>query len=236
MLSRVTCPHAEACGGCPAIGLDYGAQLAHKRARVETALARHAALGDVELRDVLGADPIEAYRVRAKLVVGDAGELGLYARGGQHEVLDIPGCRVLAPGLGALIAQLRAWLRAAPSELRRGLRAIDVREVEGPGEAGTLVTLILAARDEGDEAHLAALCAAVQACSERVLGVAASFQSGPQLLGRGLRVLAGRERLRDRGAPSAPWIYAVPGGFVQAHRDQAARLHARVCGALGELR
>jgi 23S rRNA (uracil1939-C5)-methyltransferase len=231
--ARVVCPHAEPCGGCPAIGLAYGEQLAHKRARVEAALARHGVLCDVAVREIAAADPIEGYRVRAKLVVGEHGELGLYARGGQHEVLDIPGCRVLAPRLSGTVARLRAWLAAASQELRRGLRGIDVREVEG---AGALVTLILDARDERDEARLAALAASVRACSEDVATVAASFQAGPQLLGRGLRVLSGSERLRDRGAPAAPWIHAVPGAFVQAHRGQAARLQARVCAALGDPR
>ena len=75
--TRVVCPHAEPCGGCPAIELAYGEQLARKRSRVCTALARHAALAGLETAEVDGAKAIERYRVRAKLVVGEGGEIGL---------------------------------------------------------------------------------------------------------------------------------------------------------------
>jgi 23S rRNA (uracil1939-C5)-methyltransferase len=230
--TRVACPHADACGGCPAIEQSYREQLAGKRRRVDEALARHSVLEPLHVDDVAGADPIHGYRVRAKLVVGPGGELGLYAKGGEHEVVDVPECRVLAPELADVVACLRGWLSSAPA----ALRALDVRVVADAGDEGALVTLIVDADREPDEMERAALAASVRACSEHIAGLALSVQSGPQLLGRGLRVVAGAERLRDRHAPASPWVYALPGAFVQAHRGQTARVHERVRAALGSVR
>ena len=68
------------CGGCPLIHLPYEDQLLAKREAVRVALGRHRDLTAIEVREALAAEPITAYRTRAKLVFGPAG-LGLYAKG-----------------------------------------------------------------------------------------------------------------------------------------------------------
>src|SRR5262249_30648506 len=68
------------------------------------------------------------------------GRIGLYARSGNHEVVDIPHCKVLTPALAEVAFVLRE-LCANPPEGARGLllpynpfgggvlRALDLREV-----------------------------------------------------------------------------------------------------------
>ncbi len=100
------------------------------RARFRARYAEHASLRRL---DVLGATPTQAYRVRAKLVFGGDGALGLYARD-SHDVVDIPECRVLAPALQRVSAAARLTL----SGVAPLLDGLDLRLVD----AGVLVTLI----------------------------------------------------------------------------------------------
>jgi 23S rRNA (uracil1939-C5)-methyltransferase len=136
----INCVHATECAGCPLIHLDYAQQLAAKRARVVTATSHYPALELLYTRPVTPAEPMVGYRGRAKLIVSPEGRLGLYARTGNHEVVDIPSCRVLAPALADVAAALRDLLTLPPPEARAlllpynpfgggVLRAVDLREV-----------------------------------------------------------------------------------------------------------
>ena len=136
----IQCVHASECAGCPLIHLDYAQQLAAKRARVVTATSHYPALELLYTRPVTPAEPMVGYRGRAKLIVSPEGRIGLYARTGNHEVVDIPSCRVLAPALADVAAALRALIASPPAEARAlllpynpfgggVLRALDLREV-----------------------------------------------------------------------------------------------------------
>src|SRR6185437_5536468 len=139
-LTVVQCVHAAECAGCPLIHLDYAQQLAAKRARVVTATSHYPALELLYTRPVTPAEPMIGYRGRAKLIISPEGRIGLYARSGNHEVVDIPNCRVLAPALAEVAAALRE-LCLNPPEAARALllpynpfgggvlRALDLREV-----------------------------------------------------------------------------------------------------------
>ena len=121
-----------------------------------------------------GAEPREAYRGRAKLMVSadldTAGHmrptLGLFARSGSdgarskhgadHRVIDIPECRVLRPRLMIVAAGLRRLLAHppdgagacfVPEPMGGRLSAFDLREVVG-NRSGVLVTLILRSGSE----------------------------------------------------------------------------------------
>src|ERR1700722_10060085 len=113
MTPRVACDHADRCGGCPLLDLSYDEQLARKRSRVVDAMARHPSLAFVTAEPVIGADPIVAYRTRAKLIVAPGPAIGLFARGGGPRVGHAPRCRVLAPALATVAAALRERVRAA---------------------------------------------------------------------------------------------------------------------------
>ena len=212
------CPHAGPCPGCPLIEQPYGQGLRHKAQRLETALARHSELRALAVHPVQGADAITHYRVRAKLVSDRTGRLGLFAAG-SHEVVDIPGCRILAPPLHRVAAALRALL---PLEVP--LAGVDLRL----SDAGVLVCLIV---DEAAPAE------ALERSAERVwsqvpglVSLAASVrQAGAvQLLGQSLRVLRGPATARHHLGPAEPWHFASHGAFTQVHPEQTRRLHQRL--------
>jgi 23S rRNA (uracil1939-C5)-methyltransferase len=244
MSERVVCEHADRCGGCPIIALPYGEQLAMKRGRVVQSASRYATLELVYTEPVAAADPIIEYRSRAKLIVSSDGKLGLYAKGGGHQVVDIPRCRVLSPLLSEIAATLRA--RIASDEKTGGplapfdaggaggaLRAVDLREVHTDEGARVLVTLVvqrgrIAAREPLEEA-----ARALAAEAPSIIGVAVNFHEGesPQILGTETAVVYGVAAAPDRvGASRA---HATYGSFVQAHRGQAERVHAVLVDVLG---
>jgi 23S rRNA (uracil1939-C5)-methyltransferase len=241
---RVLCTHAARCGGCPLIDLPYGEQLEAKRARVAGALAAYPALQDVQTRPVEPANPIAHYRTRAKWIVGPQGELGLYARGSGHEVVDLPSCQVLAPVLATIAQELRTRIAAAaieggplapPTPEGPGaLRAVDLREVrDGNGPSGALVTLVFDRQRAPDRRALEAAAADLVRALPQVVGVAANLQreGAAQILGSETLHLAGASAAPDRVGTSMH--LATFGSFVQAHRGQAAKVHAAVADAVG---
>jgi 23S rRNA (uracil1939-C5)-methyltransferase len=205
--------------------LPYDAQCRRKRERLAGALGRYRSLGALgeALEPLRGATPITGYRIRAKLV-REGNRLGLYDRGGQHQVVDIPECRVLSAPLLEVVARLRAL---CATEGIPWLRAVDARACEDAKPA-LMVTLVVDARAP-DEAVRAAV-ARLEAASPRLTTVAVSRHAGrsPRLLGARPEVVSGKGALRDRASAEGAFQYATPGAFVQAHRAQAAALSARV--------
>ncbi|HEY1958522.1 MAG TPA: RsmD family RNA methyltransferase [Polyangiaceae bacterium] len=231
----IACEHADRCGGCPAIELPYVDQLSLKRGRVVTALARYGSLELVYADPVLGAEPIVAYRTRAKLMIGPRGAVGLFAKGGGHDVVDVPQCRVLSPVVARVVAAVRLRVQhdaTAGGPLAPGpLRAIDVRELETGREARALLTLVVG---RGYDLNaLRAVGASLLAEIPEVIGVAASLHDGetPQVLGSETHVLAGAAEAEDRVGECVH--LATFGSFVQAHRVQAARIHDLLATHLG---
>ena len=218
----IRCPHAPPCPGCPLIHQPYATGLADKRARAAELFASYPELAAITLDASLGADPIVDYRVRAKLVSDGRARLGLFAAG-THDVVDIPHCLVLAPELRTAAEQVR---RSLPLPLP--ISGVDLRQVD----RGVLLTLI----SEG-EPEPSALEATRTIVRERVpaligLSVSPRDPEAVQMLGRGPERVWGSDKEPHHLAPDAPWHYAVPGAFTQAHAGQAARLHAHVEAAL----
>ncbi len=244
-LQRVSCVHADRCGGCPVIALPYGEQLAMKRGRVVQSVSRYPALELVYTEPVHGADPITEYRTRAKLIVAPGGKLGLYAKGGGHQVVDIPNCQVVSPVVAAVAARLREHIvrdEAAGGPLAPfdptgsgALRAVDLREVR-PGEgaeARVLVTLVVQRDRVQDRAPIEAAARLLAGEEPRIAGVALNLHEGesPQILGSETTVVHGAESAPDRiGLATHEATY---GSFIQAHRGQAERVHATVIDLLG---
>ena len=242
----IECTHATQCAGCPLIEHDYGQQLALKRAKVAAAAAYYPALEQVQTRNVEGADTIVGYRTRAKLMVSPTGAIGLYNRSGHHEVVDIPGCRVLAPPLADVASALRALIASPPLGARPlllpydpvaggVLRAVDLREVRLPKPregaedgSGVLVTLVLQRDRAPSREDLREAGRALRPLLPKALGVAVNFHDAeaPQILGPETLVLDGVTQAEDRIGES--YHIASFGSFVQAHREQAGRVHSAI--------
>jgi 23S rRNA (uracil1939-C5)-methyltransferase len=250
--TRVACEHADRCGGCPIIALPYGEQLALKRGRVVQSISRYPALELVYTEAVAPAEPNVAYRTRAKMIVAAGGKIGLFAKGGGHQVVDIPNCRVIAAPLAKVAAAMRARTLAdggaagdgtgdhgplAPFDASGGgaLRAIDLREVrETPGAPSrVLVTWVVQRERVRSIDALRAEAERLMADIPEVLGVSANMHEGeaPQILGAETLVLAGAAAARDALGKSVH--LATYGSFVQAHRGQAARVHTILTESLG---
>jgi 23S rRNA (uracil1939-C5)-methyltransferase len=240
---RIACEHADRCGGCPLIGLSYAEQLVAKRGRVVQSLTRYSSLELVYTEPVVAAEPIVGYRTRAKLIAGAGGKLGLFARGGGHEVVDIPQCRVLAEPIARVVAILRARIAGderdagalAPFDAsgRGCLRAVDVREAID-GEATRLLVTFVVQRDRVSSVEpLARAARDLMHAAPEVAGVACNFHDGegPQVLGGETVPLAGVTSVNDRVGESVQ--FATFGSFVQAHRGQAGRVHTLLADALG---
>jgi 23S rRNA (uracil1939-C5)-methyltransferase len=252
---RIVCEHADRCGGCPIIALPYGEQLALKRGRVVQSLARYPALEPLHTAPVHAATPIVSYRTRAKLIVAPGGKIGLFAKGGGHQVIDIPNCRVLSAPLARVAEMLRA--RVAEDERDGGalapfdgglgsfgghaqtpgggagaLRAVDLREVQDGGKTAVLLTLVLQRDRVRDVEAVRAAARALMAAAPEIAGVAANFHDGdaPQILGSETTVLAGAASSWDKVGGSKH--LATFGSFVQAHRGQAETVHAILADAL----
>ena len=252
MSERVVCEHADRCGGCPIIALPYGEQLAMKRGRVVQSASRYPTLELVYTEPVAAADPIVAYRTRAKLIVSSGGKLGLYTKGGGHQVVDIPRCRVLSPVLAEIAAVLRTRIQAdeksggplapfdpslssAPERQGAGgaLRAVDLREVHGDDGSRVLVTLVVQRGRVATREALEEAARSLASAAPSIVGIALNFHEGdsPQILGSETSVVLGAATAEDRIGHSRH--HATYGSFVQAHRGQAERVHALLVDLLG---
>lgn len=243
--STVTCEHADRCGGCPVIGLAYDEQLVVKRGRVVRSAGRYGALAEVTVGPVAPAEPITHYRTRAKLIVGSGGKLGLFAKGGGHQVIDIPSCHVLSPAIAEAARVLRERIEedereggplapfdtslpdSAPSWARTGgaLRAVDLREVRQDDGPRVLVTLVLQRNLSPKREAIEAAAMALATMAPVILGIAVNFHDGhsPQILGNETVSVYGVSSASDRIGETKH--KATYGSFVQAHRGQAEHIH-----------
>jgi 23S rRNA (uracil1939-C5)-methyltransferase len=207
------------------------------------AIGRCTSLARVYTEPVAPAKPGIRYRTRAKLIVASGGKIGLFAKGGGHQVVDIPGCRVLAPSLSHVAAVLRAHLAAAElrdsalapvdSSDRGWLRAVDLREVRDRDAVHVLVTFVVQRERTTSLEPLRQAACELMRDAPLVAGVACNFHEGeaPQILGSETVALAGATTLPDRIGSAVH--FASFGSFTQTHREQAALVHALLAESTG---
>lgn len=253
----IECRHADECAGCPLIDLSYSEQLVSKRERVAGSVGHYPALEKIGTLPVIPADPITAYRGRAKLVVSPNGAIGLYDRSGHHDVVDIPGCRVLAPSLSEVASVLRGLIASPPAAARPlllpydplgggVLRAVDLREVYLPSprpyeaatpgaktldneeHLGVLVTFVLQRDRSCSREELREAGRAIRPLLPRVLGVAANFHDAEAPQILGAETLVLDGVLQAEDVIGTAFHMASFGSFVQAHRGQAGRVHGMI--------
>ncbi len=234
--TRIVCSHADRCAGCPRIEDSYDAQLAAKTAHVRHSVARYSALAALAIDDTRPAAAPSAYRIRAKLIVAPGPRIGLFAHGSDHEVVDIPDCRVVTPALARAAAALRTACANPPVRARGALtpygsahgalRAVDLREARDGDVIRVLVTLILDASEPVDESAARAAAQHLVALEPSIVSVAVSVHGGrsPQVLGGNLRGVYGSAAVRDSVGDTETWQWATHGSFVQANRAQAGAI------------
>lgn len=215
------CPHAPPCGGCPHLDIEPGESLRLKRERVAAAVGRFPALPAVPAACV-PAPSRSGHRTRAKLPAaadpGGSVRIGLYAPG-DHEVLDIPECAVIAPALSAVLETLRRALAGFVPPVGH----VDLRASRATGEVH--VTLV-ARGQEVDGAALRALASRLVERHPEIRGV--SLRTGeegptPTALAGRVRILAGVAHLEERLAGRR--FRLSPGSFFQADPAAAEELH-----------
>ncbi len=233
------CPAFGRCGGCAWQHVAYPAQLVHKRARVERALAGVVAPGAVA---AVAPSPAElGYRHKGKYVAGrvagaagGALVLGAFAPR-SHDLVDTAGCRVVAPLVDELRGQVVAAARAAglaPWDERARTGALRYVIVRATRRQQALVVLVV--RRDAPPPAVAAIARAV-AADPRVAGVVRvdnDRADGALLDGDAPgEVLVGAGAVTDTVAGVAVELGA--GEFAQVNPDQADALYARVAARVG---
>lgn len=225
------CEHAARCAGCTLLDLPYEAGLLRKQRRLQTALSSYPSQTR-EVEAVEPAAPFEGYRTRAKWMVGAGGALGLYAREGDHEVVDISGCRVVSSTVARVGEAVRELLgsKRAPwlASVAEGgaLRAVDIREIGAEGKRRALLTLVVEGDRRPSIEQARELAQALIATEPLVAGAALNRTKpgAPQVLGPETTWLVGERECWDEMGSSATLV--TFGSFVQAHRGQATKIHA----------
>lgn len=213
--------------------LPYATQLEGKGARVSRALDPYPELSRLARPKVQRAEPPLAYRSRAKWMIGPDGALGLYAKNADHEVLDIPECRVVEPALKEVGQALRRVLAdGVLRPLTMRLRAADLRAARAPnGDVRVLVTLV-APRGDLTQPEALAIGSALQRACPKVAGIAFSETSprAVQVLGQRSELLLGESSLPD--VVGGVTVTTTFGAFVQAHRGQAGAIERMIVEAV----
>ncbi len=134
----------------------------------------------------------------------------------------------VAPAPGAEPAQPRVDAPASAAEAPPS----STRETE---RVGVLVTFVLQRDRAATREELKEAARALRPMLPRVVGVAANFHDAdaPQVLGPDTLPLDGAMRAQDR--IGSVYHLATFGSFVQAHREQAARVHAMITREIGSL-
>jgi 23S rRNA (uracil1939-C5)-methyltransferase len=216
-VTELECSKHRDCPGCPHGAEPYAASLPTKHALVANVLSSYAELAPA-LEAIVPAEPVLAYRLRAKLV-SEGSALGLYARG-SHRVVDVAGCRVLSPSVARASEALRRLLPLP-------IHGADLRETS----EGVLVTLLT----EQPRARQQLERAAEQLLNEGSVQSVALGSREPgtvRLLGSEPQLLAGPSLAEHRLSEGMPYAYAAHGGFVQAHGGQASYVQRSLVGGL----
>ena len=246
--AEVRCVHVQECGACPMMPRKYDDQRAAKAERMHKALARYDLTPTGGYGDVDRASAIAGYRRRAKLVVArDPGthdvSVGLYRRHDNQNVVDIPHCQVLSPGLIELVAEIRELVNDPPPELgclmtvssgEEGvLTSIDARELclpdddEHGSDTAVLLTLLLTAERAKPVEEMREAARALRQRLPQIAGLAVSLryssrsQSSSEFI-----ALSGVSESKDVVGRGYQLVSHT--SFLHVHRGQAERLYRLV--------
>lgn len=139
------CPIFGVCGGCQYQHMHYREQLRWKRQQVQELLGRMAGI-EAPVKEVIGS-PRE-YDYRAKITPhfqkpkeGEIGAIGFLRAGLRNRLVDVPQCPIATPAINEALPGIRASVRAAAAEYRRGATILIREAVEGVvTDPGAIVT------------------------------------------------------------------------------------------------
>jgi len=102
------CPHYLECGGCSLMHLDYDRQLLVKRQMLKAVLQQHG----LDLDAPVLASPATVHFRHKSRIRCEGGRIGFSERN-SNRVVEIPECRILAPGILAALQRLARLGRSA---------------------------------------------------------------------------------------------------------------------------
>lgn len=241
------CPVAGPCGGCQLQALNYDAQLAFKRKKVQEHLRRIGGFAVAEepesegifVRPVMGMDMPWCYRNKEQFPVGrdKNGKIitGFYA-GRTHSIIDTSDCMLSVPVCESVLARFKAWMEQYgiepyDEETSTGLvRHVLIRSSRHFGSS--MVCPVI----NGEELPHAEELVVMLTADQQVISVCYNVNTsrGNVILGEKVVSLYGQpciiDKIQDR-------LFKIsPLSFYQVNPTQTERLYATVrefCGLTG---
>lgn len=228
------------CGGCEHLGLPYRKQLARKQAAMEELFGPlfERTGWDIAIDPVVGMGGTAAagklpsprgfrHKATTPFAPGPHGQVrcGLFARG-THQIIEIPGCPVEAPGAREILTEVARAAEACrvpayDEDTRRGHLRYAVLRLGWRTDEG-LLTVVTA---QGDVPRREEFIERLQGISPRLTTIAQNVNPRVTnaILGSETRIWAGAPRMRDRLLGCTFEI--SPGAFYQTNPDQTETLY-----------
>ncbi len=212
------CPVFGLCGGCQLQHLSYQAQLTWKQDVVRNALARIAAIKDVQVSFPVGMENPRAYRNKMSLVVDRSAQgtnVGFYKQR-SHQVVPIDACPIVLPQLSDYVPVLR--------DATADARHIVARAGQSTGQA--VITYTTAHRSSA----AASTSRAILPKLPGAVGITNSFDLRGEnaILGQKFLTLQGTSHLEERIGGIRYRI--SPGSFFQVNSEIVGRIFSYLEG------
>jgi 23S rRNA (uracil1939-C5)-methyltransferase len=247
------CSHFGTCGGCKWQHMTYTAQLNAKRISVDDALTRVGGLSDINVHDVIGADPIYRYRnkmefsfsaerwlspseIASGLPLNRSFALGLHVPGNFSKVLDLSECHLHSEIGEQLVNRVRAFALEnnwAPWHVRKHngfLRHLVLRK-----SAHTDDFMVNVVTNGSDSERMAELATMLAAEFPAVTTLVNTINTGvaQTAFGEEIRTISGSGIIRDK---IGPYTFEIaPNAFFQTNTYQAENLY-KVAATFAELK
>ncbi|RMH65589.1 MAG: 23S rRNA (uracil(1939)-C(5))-methyltransferase RlmD [Calditrichaeota bacterium] len=242
MRRQAPCTYFDWCGGCTWQNMDYTHQLEQKTAIVREALRHPYDLGDVNVEDIIPADPHWGYRNKMEFSFADRKwltpedlsnpeiskdfALGLHVPGTFDKILDIDHCMLQSAEMNRVLNEVDNWSR------EKKLQPYGIRSHEGllrflvlrqSRSTGAIMVNIVTSRPAGEE--LMPLAEHLIRHIPQVAGVVNNVNARKAQIARGDQeiLLAGQPVITDAIGPFEFEISA--NSFFQTNTLQAARLY-----------
>lgn len=226
------CPVFPKCGGCQTLHLRYAAERTWKRRLVADALTRIGAVKNVEVAEVVSAQPDGGgYRNKVGLVCrweNGAARLGFYGAR-SHRFVAVDGCPVLIPRLNDAVEQLVGFAKDVPAALR-GVRHVVARA------SATGSELVVSFNGREPNKALGSMTPELLARIPQLTGIVSNWDppSENAVFGRRSATLWGSPVLRER-VLDADFTFGIA-SFFQINTALLDLLAARIVDTLADAR